>query len=154
MLQPDPPRYFRCSPDSSSERGVDYSNLPHPTHLATNRPAPLPNRSALTMVGILTGSITRVRTSDSRYRLRSLSISNQLGVAGIAHPFTREMITTLTCGYCNSRLNSIDDLRYHLGNVRYHPVFSCCGRFFKREADFVKHREAKSNHNHEVTRNT
>ncbi|KAF9652364.1 hypothetical protein BDM02DRAFT_3089237 [Thelephora ganbajun] len=75
-------------------------------------------------------------------------------VASLAHPFTREMITTLTCGYCNSRLNSINDLRYHLSNVRYHPVFSCCGRFFKRENDLERHREAKFAHNHEVTRNT
>jgi len=73
-------------------------------------------------------------------------------VASLTHPFTREMITTLTCGYCSSRLNSINDLRYHLSNVRYHPVFSCCGRFFRRETDFEKHREAKSFHNHEATR--
>jgi hypothetical protein len=53
------------------------------------------------------------------------------------------MITTLTCGYCNSRLNSINDLRYHLGNVRYHSVFSCCGRFFKRDVDLERHRTAK-----------
>lgn len=63
------------------------------------------------------------------------------------------MITNLTCGYCNSQLNSMNDLRYHLSNVRYHAVFSCCGRFFKREVDLERHRSAKFVHNNEVTRN-
>lgn len=75
------------------------------------------------------------------------------GVLSLVHPFTREMITTLTCGYCDSRLSSIDDLKYHLNNVRYHPVFSCCGRFFRRDIDLERHREGKPYHNNEVIRN-
>jgi len=74
-------------------------------------------------------------------------------VANLTHPFTREMISTLTCGYCNTRLNSINDLRYHLSNVRYHPVFSCCGRFFKRDADLKRHDGSKFGHNYQATRN-
>jgi len=74
-------------------------------------------------------------------------------IASLGHPFTRGMIASLTCGYCDSRLNSINDLRYHLSNVRYHSVFSCCGRFFKREVDLQKHQEAKWDHHHSVTRN-
>ena len=77
---------------------------------------------------------------------------SQPGIAGLGHPFTREMITNLTCGYCNSRLNSINDLRYHLSNVQYHSVFSCCGRFFKREADLQKHQESKPTHSYETIR--
>ena len=75
------------------------------------------------------------------------------GVAILTHQFTRQMITTLTCGYCNSRLNSVNDLKYHLSNVRYHAVFSCCGRFFKRAVDLDRHRVAKYVHNNEVIRN-
>ncbi|KAF9788557.1 hypothetical protein BJ322DRAFT_1049631 [Thelephora terrestris] len=71
----------------------------------------------------------------------------------IAHQFTRQMIGTLTCGYCNNRLNSINDLRYHLSNVRYHSVYSCCGRFFKRDVDYERHRQAKPFHDNEAVRN-
>ena len=48
----------------------------------------------------------------------------------------------------------MNDLRYHLSNVRYHAVLSCCGRFFKREVDLGRHRAAKFVHNNDVTRNT
>ena len=82
--------------------------------------------------------------SDSRFQLAD--------VASLGHPFTRQMIATLTCGYCNNRLNSINDLRYHLSHVRYHSVFSCCGRFFRRETDLDQHRQAKYDHENEVVR--
>ena len=132
---------------------LPYPSLPHPHRLAGNLPVPLSSGSTSTLRGISTGSTTQVRILDSRRRLRSLFNPNQSGVTSLGHPFTREMITTLTCGYCNSRLNSINDLRYHLSNVRYHSVFSCCGRFFKRQIDLDRHREAKFIHNHEVIRN-
>ena len=120
---------------------------------AGSPPAPLLKISASTMVGISTGSITQVRVPNLRPPLRSSSDPNQPDVARLTHPFTREMITNLTCGYCNSRLNSMNDLRYHLSNVRYHAVFSCCGRFFKREVDLERHTAAKFVHDHEATRN-
>lgn len=53
------------------------------------------------------------------------------------------MIQTLTCGYCDAKLNSFADLRYHLGHVRRHDVFACCGRFFKREKDLERHLDAE-----------
>jgi hypothetical protein len=89
----------------------------------------------------------------SRFPRTFASLIVPTGVLSLVHPFTREMITTLTCGYCNSRLNSIDDLKYHLNNVRYHPVFSCCGRFFRRDTDLERHREGKPFHNNELIRN-
>ncbi|KAK7046632.1 RBR-type E3 ubiquitin transferase, partial [Favolaschia claudopus] len=60
------------------------------------------------------------------------------------HPFTTDMIRNLVCGYCNVRLNSLADLRFHLSHVRHHPVFFCCGRFFRREQDYDRHVEALS----------
>ena len=129
------------------------SNLPYTNHLATNCPAPLLDVSSLAIVGILVGSITRVRVPSSQWRLRPSSDPNQPEVTNLVHPFTHGMITTLTCGYCSVRLNSLNDLRCHLSSVQYHSVFSCCGRFFKRESDLWKHRAAKPNHNYAVTRN-
>jgi len=154
----DPPKTNHSSGNCFSLNRSAPNHLAAPNHLVPNRlalipPAPLLKTSASMMVGILTGSITQVRVLNSRPPLRSSLDPNQPGVAGLTHPFTREMITNLTCGYCNSRLNSMNDLRYHLSNVRYHGVFSCCGRFFKREVDLERHRTAKFVHNHEVTRN-
>ncbi|KAG9036096.1 hypothetical protein FRB95_009884 [Tulasnella sp. JGI-2019a] len=56
------------------------------------------------------------------------------------HSFTGTMIRGLTCGYCNSRLNSLEDLRNHLANTTTHPVFACCGKFFKKDAHYDQHR--------------
>ena len=153
----DPPNANHFSANRSSLNHLVPSHLAQ-NHLAQNRlalnlPIPLLKISASMMVGILTGSITQVCVLNLQPSLRSSFDPNQLGVASLTHPFTREMITNLTCGYCNSRLNSMNDLRYHLSNVRYHGVFSCCGRFFKREVDLERHRTAKFVHNHEVTRN-
>ncbi|KAI0360484.1 hypothetical protein OH77DRAFT_1501240 [Trametes cingulata] len=58
------------------------------------------------------------------------------------HWFTKEMIGTLTCQYCDAKLNSLADLRYHLSHVRSHAVYACCGRFFKREVDYDRHRDS------------
>ncbi|KAI0371250.1 hypothetical protein BV20DRAFT_965420 [Pilatotrama ljubarskyi] len=58
------------------------------------------------------------------------------------HWFTKEMISTLTCQYCDTKLNSLADLRYHLRHVRWHGVYACCGRFFKREVDYDRHLES------------
>jgi hypothetical protein len=49
------------------------------------------------------------------------------------------MIRNLSCGYCEIRLNSLADLRYHLLHVRHHPIYACCGRFFRRRQDFERH---------------
>ncbi|KAJ7637178.1 hypothetical protein FB45DRAFT_789450 [Roridomyces roridus] len=55
------------------------------------------------------------------------------------HPFTTDMIRHLVCGYCNVRLNSLADMRFHLLNVRHHAVYSCGGRFFRRVQDYERH---------------
>jgi hypothetical protein len=60
------------------------------------------------------------------------------------HWFTNDMLNTLTCGYCDRRVNSRAALRHHLANVRHHPVFACCGRFFKREIDYERHAESEA----------
>ncbi|KAF7300607.1 RBR-type E3 ubiquitin transferase [Mycena chlorophos] len=64
-------------------------------------------------------------------------------VINARHPFTTAMLQTLICGYCNVRLNSLADLRFHLLRVRHHGVYACCGKFFRREVDFLKHEESK-----------
>ncbi|KAJ7755328.1 hypothetical protein DFH07DRAFT_743267 [Mycena maculata] len=55
------------------------------------------------------------------------------------HWFTTDMIRNLVCGYCNVRLNSLADLRFHLLHVRRHVVYSCCGRFFRKVEDYERH---------------
>ena len=66
------------------------------------------------------------------------------------------MIRTLTCGYCDTRLNSLADLQYHLRAVRWHAVYACCGRFFKRDVDYERHASAVprrfGHHVHRVAR--
>jgi len=69
--------------------------------------------------------------------------SDLTGVANNQHPFTRQTISTLTCLYCNVRLGSMADLSYHLGNVRSHQVWACCGKLFRREEDFQRHQDAQ-----------
>ena len=69
--------------------------------------------------------------------------SDLTGVVKIQHPFTQPTLSTLTCLYCNVRLGSIADLSYHLGNVRSHQVWACCGKLFRREEDFQRHRDAQ-----------
>ncbi len=68
------------------------------------------------------------------------------------HWFTAAMINTLTCQYCDTKLNSLADLRYHLTHVRRHAVYACCGRFFKREVDYERHMGARYDHEHEFRR--
>ncbi|RDX54728.1 hypothetical protein OH76DRAFT_1398118 [Lentinus brumalis] len=60
------------------------------------------------------------------------------------HWFTANMINSLTCQYCDTKLTSIADLRYHLSRVRWHSVYACCGRFFKREEDLERHLDSVS----------
>lgn len=66
----------------------------------------------------------------------------QLDVLCPRHWFTAQMIQNLECGYCDTRLNSLADLQYHLRSVRRHNVYACCGRFFRREEDFERHSAA------------
>lgn len=72
------------------------------------------------------------------------------------HFFTANMISNLTCLYCDAKLTSLADLRYHLSHTRRHDVYACCGRFFKREEDFMKHTAAEprkwGRHVHQVRR--
>ncbi|THH30196.1 hypothetical protein EUX98_g3975 [Antrodiella citrinella] len=58
------------------------------------------------------------------------------------HPYTANMIANLTCLYCDVRLNSLADMQYHLVHTRRHPLYTCCGRFFKRAEDWNRHTEA------------
>ncbi|KAK7683547.1 hypothetical protein QCA50_013382 [Cerrena zonata] len=58
------------------------------------------------------------------------------------HWFTIDMIQTLSCGYCDAKLRSVADLRYHLANTKRHELYACCGRFFKRDVDFERHVES------------
>ncbi|KAJ7135966.1 hypothetical protein C8R44DRAFT_769368 [Mycena epipterygia] len=73
------------------------------------------------------------------------------------HWFTTDMIRNLVCGYCNVRLNSLADLRFHLLHVRHHAVYSCCGRFFRRVQDYERHTDAyaarfRGDHVHQMRR--
>ncbi|KAJ7770461.1 hypothetical protein B0H16DRAFT_1515548 [Mycena metata] len=72
-------------------------------------------------------------------RRGSLDWIDNPGILNSRHPFTTEMVRTLMCGYCNVRLNSLADMRFHLLHVRHHPVYACCGRFFRRAQDYERH---------------
>ncbi|KAJ7695393.1 hypothetical protein B0H17DRAFT_1271880 [Mycena rosella] len=72
-------------------------------------------------------------------RRASLNWMDDPAVVCSRHYFTTDMIRNLVCGYCNVRLNSLADLRFHLLHVRRHPVYSCCGRFFRRVEDYERH---------------
>nr|GAT58831.1 predicted protein [Mycena chlorophos] len=76
-------------------------------------------------------------------RHNALDWMDDPSVINARHPFTTAMLQTLICGYCNVRLNSLADLRFHLLRVRHHGVYACCGKFFRREVDFLKHEESK-----------
>jgi hypothetical protein len=94
-------------------------------------------------------------TSSLFNQIESSLRFTRVDVVGARHEFTRTMLHTLTCGYCNARLNSLADLRYHLSHVTRHPVYACCGRFFKRDVDFERHVDAGvrwGRHDHQVRR--
>lgn len=92
-------------------------------------------------------------TKFKKLFLRSAHIHRIVGLKGGRQFFTKNMIATLTCQYCFARLTSLADLRYHLSHTTKHPVYACCGRFFKTEADFQKHATMKwGDHENQVTR--
>ncbi|KAF7349314.1 RBR-type E3 ubiquitin transferase [Mycena sanguinolenta] len=72
-------------------------------------------------------------------RQESLNWMDDRNIVCSRHPFTTDMISNLVCGYCNVRLSSLADLRFHLSRVRHHSVFCCCGRFFRRVQDYERH---------------
>ncbi|OSD08736.1 hypothetical protein PYCCODRAFT_1455722 [Trametes coccinea BRFM310] len=78
-----------------------------------------------------------------RRRGQSLDWMDDPDILCMRHWVTRDMISSLTCVYCDAKLNSLADLRYHLAHVRRHAVYACCGRFFKREEDFDRHVESE-----------
>jgi len=64
------------------------------------------------------------------------------GSRNILHYFTSSMIQHLSCGYCGSRMDGLAQLRYHLANIKRHPVYSCCGTFFRLREDYADHRRS------------
>ncbi|KAG5654567.1 hypothetical protein H0H81_000092 [Sphagnurus paluster] len=88
---------------------------------------------------------------EQRGQHNQLNWMDDPDVLSLKHWFTANMVNALTCGYCDLRLNSLADLRYHLAHVRRHPVYTCCGRFFKRRVDFEKHVASKGyDHDHQM----
>ena len=86
--------------------------------------------------------------TDPGFSISSISVINstnrRIDVLCTRHPFTTDMMRDLQCGYCDVLLNSVADLQYHLSHVRRHPVYACCGRFFRREIDYERHGESYS----------
>ncbi|KAL1746746.1 hypothetical protein HDZ31DRAFT_33531 [Schizophyllum fasciatum] len=77
------------------------------------------------------------------YRIGDLNwMMDEPDILCTRHWFTTGMVRDLRCGYCDVLLNSLADLRYHLEHVTRHPVYACCGRFFRRDIDFERHLEA------------
>lgn len=50
------------------------------------------------------------------------------------------MIDTCVCGYCGTQLGTLHNLEEHFVNVREHPVFSCCGSFFRHREHYAQHK--------------
>ncbi|KAG8934215.1 hypothetical protein FRC02_010385 [Tulasnella sp. 418] len=91
--------------------------------------------------------------NPARYRgwvTEELDWLSDPGVVFTRDWFTSDMISNLTCGYCQNQLNSLQDLKYHLTHTRSHPVYTCCGRFFKQVQDYQKH-EASNLYTHDQT---
>ncbi|KAI0066084.1 hypothetical protein BV25DRAFT_1868368 [Artomyces pyxidatus] len=68
------------------------------------------------------------------------------------HLFTRNMIRTLSCGYCAARQASLRALQVHLSLAR-HPVYACCGRLFSNAINYGRHTRSYSrfgNHIHQI----
>ncbi|KAH9849628.1 hypothetical protein C2E23DRAFT_355417 [Lenzites betulinus] len=78
----------------------------------------------------------------ARQRNTELSWMEDPDVLCVRHWFTANMINSLTCQYCLTKLTSLSDLRYHLAHVGHHNVYACCGRFFQREEDLARHLQA------------
>ena len=63
------------------------------------------------------------------------------------------MIVDTSCGYCGRGLPNLESLRRHLANIRRHPVYSCCGKFFRLRHHYEQHRSALVHHEHTCVRN-
>ncbi|CDO75745.1 hypothetical protein BN946_scf184921.g21 [Trametes cinnabarina] len=111
------------------------------------RAAPPPRDPVLPNVGFLPDLGRLLAAPQPRVHRRqaaSLDWMDDPDILCTRHWFTRDMIKSLTCLYCDAKLTSLADLRYHLTHVRRHAVYACCGRFFKREEDYDRHLEAEA----------
>ena len=68
------------------------------------------------------------------------------------HNFTCGMFQQLSCGYCGSIFNDLVALRHHLASIQRHPVYSCCGKFFRLREHYLQHRSALMDHHHTCVR--
>ncbi|TRM63510.1 hypothetical protein BD626DRAFT_272723 [Schizophyllum amplum] len=105
-------------------------------------PPPIPEPPRHYAVGIY-GGIPRIPTPPPAYRTGHLNWMDDPHVLCTRHWFTAGMVRDLRCGYCDVLLNSLADLRYHLEHVTRHPVYACCGRFFRKDVDFERHLSAR-----------
>ncbi|KAI0053773.1 hypothetical protein FA95DRAFT_1586011 [Auriscalpium vulgare] len=80
-----------------------------------------------------------------------LSSPAVLNTCASKHPFTRQMIRTLTCRYCMTRVQSLRELQIHLA-LAAHPVFACCGRLFPNVNSYNSHRRSRRAHVHTINR--
>ncbi|KAF7350397.1 RBR-type E3 ubiquitin transferase [Mycena venus] len=62
-------------------------------------------------------------------RQDSLDWMDDPNVVCSRHPFTTDMISNLVCGYCNVRLNSLADLRFHLSHDYERHIDTYAARF-------------------------
>ncbi|KIM87741.1 hypothetical protein PILCRDRAFT_814454 [Piloderma croceum F 1598] len=74
------------------------------------------------------------------------------GVVVSKHSFTFGMIQRINCGYCGSTFVSLAGLRHHLANIRRHPIYSCCGKFFRLREHYLQHQSASWPHHHTCVR--
>ncbi|KAF7979604.1 hypothetical protein HWV62_26402 [Athelia sp. TMB] len=59
--------------------------------------------------------------------------------ASLKNVFTAQMLRTNSCGYCDRAHDDVQGLQAHLSNVQRHPVFSCCGKFFRQQQHYEQH---------------
>ena len=76
----------------------------------------------------------------------------QIGVVVSKHTFTFGMIQRINCGYCGSTFVRLAGLRHHLANIRRHPIYSCCGKFFRLREHYLQHQSASWPHHHTCVR--
>ncbi|KZP08734.1 hypothetical protein FIBSPDRAFT_802690 [Athelia psychrophila] len=66
------------------------------------------------------------------------------------HKFTGGMLKTFSCGYCGRYEGNLWDLQAHLMNVGRHPVFSCCGKFYREQRHYEQHQVSGGRDHHDT----
>jgi len=119
-----------------------------------NAQAPVPQAPALQDVAPPPPRVEALLAYEERHPVGEFDWILDNNVMVSQHKFTFDMVHQLNCGYCGRTFDSREALRRHLANIQRHPVYSCCGKFFRLREHYVQHREStvRVDHNHTCVR--